>query len=65
LRAGDFNIEKAREMLSHSLHWRKKYQMDKILSEYKAPQVITDFFPGGWHHNDKGKKRKTQLCQLN
>ncbi|XP_077299660.1 real-time isoform X2 [Arctopsyche grandis] len=53
LRARDFNVEKAREMLSQSLIWRKKHQVDKILSEYQVPQVATDYFPGGWHHNDK------------
>lgn len=53
LRARDFNVEKAREMLSASLVWRKKYQVDKILSEYELPTVITDYFPGGWHHEDK------------
>lgn len=55
LRARDFNIEKAREMLSQSLNWRKKYQVDKILSEYESVEVIKDYFPGGWHYNDKGK----------
>ncbi|CAG7668652.1 unnamed protein product [Allacma fusca] len=53
LRAGDFNIEKARELISQSLTWRKKYQVDKILSEYEMPQVVRDLFPGGWHFNDK------------
>ncbi|XP_023712483.2 protein real-time [Cryptotermes secundus] len=53
LRARDFNVEKAREMLSQSLMWRKKHQVDKILSEYKTPQVVKDYFPGGWHHGDK------------
>nr|XP_045585059.1 SEC14-like protein 1 isoform X3 [Procambarus clarkii] len=53
LRARDFNIEKAREMLSHSLIWRKRNQIDKMMSEYQAPQVVKDYFPGGWHHQDK------------
>lgn len=54
LRARDFNVEKARELLSESLLWRKKHQVDKILSEYELPQVVQDYFPGGWHHRDKG-----------
>lgn len=54
LRARDFNIEKAREMLSHSLIWRKKNQIDKIMNEYQINQVVKDYFPGGWHHQDKG-----------
>ncbi|XP_050735828.1 SEC14-like protein 1 isoform X5 [Eriocheir sinensis] len=53
LRARDFNIEKAREMLSHSLIWRKKNQVDKMMSEYQVPQVVQEYFPGGWHHQDK------------
>ncbi|XP_066944136.1 SEC14-like protein 1 isoform X8 [Macrobrachium rosenbergii] len=53
LRARDFNIEKAREMLSHSLIWRKKNQIDKLMAEYEEPQVVKDYFPGGWHHQDK------------
>ncbi|CAK1551372.1 unnamed protein product [Leptosia nina] len=53
LRARDFNVEKAREMLSQSLLWRKKHQVDKILSEYETPDVVTQYFPGGWHHHDK------------
>ncbi|XP_045122663.1 SEC14-like protein 1 isoform X10 [Portunus trituberculatus] len=53
LRARDFNIEKAREMLSHSLIWRKKNQVDKMMNEYQVPSVIQDYFPGGWHYYDK------------
>jgi hypothetical protein len=55
LRARDFNVEKAREMLSQSLMWRKKHQVDRILSEYQTPQVVKDYFPGGWHHSDRGE----------
>ena len=36
LRARDFNVEKAREMLSASLIWRKKHGVDKILFEYQV-----------------------------
>ncbi|KAG5346084.1 RETM protein, partial [Acromyrmex charruanus] len=53
LRATEFSVEKAREMLTQSLHWRKKHQIDKLLDEYEMPQVIKDYFPGGWHHFDK------------
>lgn len=53
LRARDFNLEKAREMLCHSLSWRKKYQVDRILNSYTPPHVIKEYFPGGWHHCDK------------
>ncbi|XP_077265935.1 real-time [Temnothorax americanus] len=53
LLATEFSVEKAREMLTQSLHWRKKHQIDKLLDEYEMPQVIKDYFPGGWHHFDK------------
>jgi len=33
-------------MLSHSLTWRKKHGVDKILSEYKTPEVVKKYFPG-------------------
>lgn len=54
LRARDFNLEKARELLAHSLIWRKKHNVDQILSDYEVPQVIAEYFPAGWHHYDKG-----------
>lgn len=54
LRARDFNVEKARHLLSESLSWRKKHGVDKVLSEYQMPQIVKDYFPGGWHHHDKG-----------
>jgi len=54
LRATEFSVEKAREMLTQSLHWRKKHQIDKLLDEYEMPQVVKEYFPGGWHHFDKG-----------
>lgn len=54
LRAREFNVEKAREMLTQSLHWRKKHQIDKLLDEYEAPRVVKEYFPGGWHHFDRG-----------
>ncbi|KAJ2938004.1 hypothetical protein O0L34_g14458 [Tuta absoluta] len=53
LRAREFNVEKAREMLSQSLLWRKKHQVDRLLSEYDTPDVVKQYFPGGWHHHDK------------
>lgn len=55
LRAREFSVDKAKEMLTQSLHWRKKHQIEKLLSEYEAPPVVKDYFPGGWHHFDKGQ----------
>ena len=59
LRAREFHVERAREMLSASLVWRKKYQVDRILQEYESPSVVRDFFPGGWHHSDRGETMTT------
>ncbi|XP_023332657.1 SEC14-like protein 1 [Eurytemora carolleeae] len=53
LRARNFDVEKAREMLSASLIWRKQHGVDKILSEYQVPAVVRNYFPGGWFHYDK------------
>ena len=25
----------------------------QILSEYEKPPVVKEYFPGGWHHEDK------------
>ena len=56
LRARDFNIEKAREMLCHSLAWRKLHSIDRLLSSYSPPVAVQQFYPGGWHYHDKGIK---------
>lgn len=53
LRATEFSVDKAKEMLTQALHWRKKHQIDRLLEEYQVPQVVKDYFPGGWHHFDK------------
>lgn len=52
LRARDFNVEKAAQMLQESLKWREEFAIDTILSDYKQPAVVTKHFPGGWHHSD-------------
>ncbi|XP_071448001.1 SEC14-like protein 1 isoform X2 [Hetaerina americana] len=53
LRARDFNVERALEMVSSSLAWRRKVNADAILSTYIEPKAVKEFFPGGWHHSDK------------
>lgn len=53
LQAQDYNLEKARETLCQSLVWRKKYQVDRILNSYNLPEVVTRYFPGGWHKHDR------------
>lgn len=53
LRARDFSVEKASQMLQESLKWREENAIDQILSEYKKPSVVVKYFPGGWHQCDK------------
>lgn len=52
LRARDFSVEKASQMLKESLKWREENGVDKILSDYKMPSVVSKHFPGGWHYSD-------------
>lgn len=56
LRARDFDVQKVREMLVTSMQWRKQHQVDKILNSYRPSNVLLQFFPGGWHYSDKGKR---------
>ncbi|XP_012588459.1 PREDICTED: SEC14-like protein 1 [Condylura cristata] len=53
LRARDFNIDKARETMCQSLTWRKQHQVDFLLDTWSPPQVLQDYYAGGWHHHDK------------
>ncbi|RMC17892.1 hypothetical protein DUI87_05561 [Hirundo rustica rustica] len=53
LRARDFNIDKAREMLCQSLAWRKQYQVDFILQSWRPPALLEEYYTGGWHYQDK------------
>ncbi|XP_028830707.1 SEC14-like protein 1 isoform X2 [Denticeps clupeoides] len=53
LRARDFNVDKAREILCQSLTWRKQHQVDYLLDTWSCPQVLHDYYTGGWHHHDK------------
>ncbi|XP_006821149.1 SEC14-like protein 1 [Saccoglossus kowalevskii] len=53
LRARDFNVEKAHEMLARSLSWRKQHQVDKILKTWSPPDLLLQYFSGGWHYLDR------------
>ncbi|KAK3604295.1 hypothetical protein CHS0354_011367 [Potamilus streckersoni] len=53
LRARDFSVEKAREMLVHSLAWRKLNKIDYLLQTYEPPSVLERYYSGGWHYSDK------------
>lgn len=53
LRAREFSVEKAREMLVHSLAWRKLHSIDKLLETYTPSEVLLQYYSGGWHYSDK------------
>uniref|UniRef100_A0A8D3AV11 SEC14-like protein 1 n=1 Tax=Scophthalmus maximus TaxID=52904 RepID=A0A8D3AV11_SCOMX len=53
LRARDFNLDKAREFLCQSLTWRKQHQVDFLLDTWERPQLLQEFYTGGWHHHDR------------
>lgn len=53
LRARDFNMDKAREMLCQSLTWRKQYQVDYILEMWRPPSFLEEHYGGGWHFHDR------------
>ncbi|KAG7505771.1 hypothetical protein JOB18_039818 [Solea senegalensis] len=53
LRARDFNLDKAREILCQSLTWRKQHQVDFLLDTWKRPQLLQEYYTGGWHHHDR------------
>ncbi|XP_070837139.1 SEC14-like protein 1 [Chaetodon trifascialis] len=53
LRARDFNLDKARELLCQSLTWRKQHQVDFLLDTWERPQQLQDYYAGGWHHHGR------------
>ncbi|XP_045849434.1 SEC14-like protein 5 isoform X3 [Meles meles] len=52
LRARDFHLDKAREMLCQSLSWRKQHQVDLLLQTWQPPALLEEFYAGGWHYQD-------------
>lgn len=53
LRARDFSIDKAANMLIDSLNWRKEHHIDDLLEQYCMPSVVQKHFPGCWGDYDK------------
>ena len=54
LRARDFHLDRAREMLCQSLSWRKQHQVDLLLETWRPPALLDEFYAGGWHYQDIG-----------
>ncbi|XP_060065339.1 SEC14-like protein 1 [Ylistrum balloti] len=53
LRAREFNLDKSRDMLVHSLAWRKLHNIDHLLETYQPGDIMNQYYSGGWHYNDK------------
>ncbi|KAF6271730.1 SEC14 like lipid binding 5 [Rhinolophus ferrumequinum] len=53
LRARDFHLDKAREMLCQSLSWRQQHQVDLLLQTWRPPALLEEFYAGGWHYQDR------------
>ncbi|KAF4015562.1 hypothetical protein G4228_007168 [Cervus hanglu yarkandensis] len=52
LRARDFHLDRAREMLCQSLSWREQHQVDLLLETWRPPALLEEFYAGGWHYHD-------------
>ncbi|KAM7311125.1 SEC14-like protein 2 [Ixodes scapularis] len=47
LRARDFDVSKAENMLRRNVEWRSEHKMDSLVEEYQASELVRRFFPGG------------------
>ncbi|GBN48111.1 SEC14-like protein 2 [Araneus ventricosus] len=45
LKARDFNIQNSEDMLRRHIAWRKEFQVDTILTDYKPPEVLVKYLP--------------------
>ena len=55
LRARDFSRDRTREMLVHSMAWRKLHNIDHLLETYQPSEIVLNYYTGGWHYCDKGR----------
>lgn len=53
LRARDFDVAKAEDLLRGNIKWRYEKGVDSILKTYKPPKVLQQYFPGGLFNYDK------------
>ncbi|CAN7940615.1 unnamed protein product [Ixodes hexagonus] len=53
LRARDFNVNKAEQMLREHMKWRNLYGADDILSGPESPEVLRKYYPGGMVGHDR------------
>lgn len=56
LKARQFDVEAAEKMLRASLIWRQQMQVDSILTDFQAPNVLKEFFPiASFGHDRNGQ----------
>lgn len=53
LRAREFDVPKAENLLREDVIWRTTNSMDTILKTYKPPEVLQRYLPGGLFSHDK------------
>ncbi|KAM7301471.1 SEC14-like protein 2 [Ixodes scapularis] len=47
LRARDFDVSKAENMLRRNVEWRSEHKMDSLVEDYQESELVRRFFPGG------------------
>ena len=49
-------------MLKNSLHWRRLHHVGSILETWNPSENLLQYYPGGWHHYDKGNEIRFSFC---
>ncbi|CAL8091594.1 unnamed protein product [Calicophoron daubneyi] len=53
LRARSWNLQEAEKMLRNHIRWRVENHVDNIMSWFKTPDVVENYFPGSIFGQDK------------
>lgn len=53
LRARDFNLNKAEQMLRAHVEWRKQFGTDDVATWPESPEVLRKYYPGGFPGYDR------------
>lgn len=53
LRARDFNLNKAEQMLRAHVQWRKQFGTDDVMTWPEPPEVLRKYYPGGFVGYDR------------
>lgn len=53
LRARDFNLNKAEQMLRAHMEWRKQFGIDDVMTWPESPEVLRKYYPGGFVGYDR------------